>query len=125
MTAFTSNPVVLSGDGRAAGDVHGNVRLRRTGSRWSGHSRSSAATSPPADDAPGAQAVILLGASTWESRYARDADVVGRPVTVNGAPAVVIGVVSERLRVSDIGSGLASAVDDSRAQKISRETPDR
>ena len=44
----------------------------------------------------GAQPVVLLGASTWAARYTNDRDVIGRSVTVNGTPAVIIGVVPER-----------------------------
>ena len=50
----------------------------------------------PEDDDPGAPAVLILGANTWESRYARDPGVLGRSITVNGTPAVVVGVMPER-----------------------------
>jgi predicted permease len=95
MAAFTSNPVVLAGDGRAAETFTGTF-VSSTGFALVGKQPILGRDFSPGDEVPGAEAVILLGASTWESRYARDPEVVGRPVTVNGALAVVIGVVPER-----------------------------
>jgi putative ABC transport system permease protein len=47
------------------------------------------------DDRPGAPAVIILGHHVWRDRYGADAGVIGRTVTVNGQPTVVIGVMAE------------------------------
>ena len=40
--------------------------------------------------------MILLGDSLWRARYNGAPDAVGRSVLVNGAPATVVGVVSDR-----------------------------
>jgi putative ABC transport system permease protein len=95
MAAFANNPVVLAGDGRAAETLTGTF-VSSTAFQLVGTQPILGRDFTPADDAPGAAAVVLMGASTWESRYARDPGIVGRAITVNGAPAVVIGVVPER-----------------------------
>lgn len=50
------------------------------------------------DDRPGAPALLLLGHSIWQSRFAADPAVVGRTVRVNGEPATIIGVMPEGMR---------------------------
>jgi hypothetical protein len=45
------------------------------------------------DDRPGAEPVVLLGASVWERRYGGDPTILGRTVLVNGAPVTVAGVI--------------------------------
>jgi putative ABC transport system permease protein len=45
------------------------------------------------DDQPGAPAVVMLGGGVWRQRYQGDPSVIGRTIRVNGAPAVVIGVM--------------------------------
>ena len=47
----------------------------------------------PEEDAPGAAGVLLLSHGVWQRRYAADPSVIGRTVTVNGAPHTVIGVM--------------------------------
>jgi len=46
-------------------------------------------------DRPGAGAVVLIAHSVWRDRYQSDPGVVGRRVLLNGAPAVVVGVMPE------------------------------
>jgi predicted permease len=50
----------------------------------------------PEDNRPGASPVVLLGNSLWQSRYAGDPSIVGQLIRINGSPATVIGVVSDR-----------------------------
>jgi putative ABC transport system permease protein len=45
------------------------------------------------DDAPGAARVVLLAHRTWQSRFAGDATVVGRALSLNGTAATVVGVL--------------------------------
>jgi predicted permease len=49
----------------------------------------------PDDDRIGAEAAVMLGHHVWRTRYGSDPAVVGRAIRVNGAPAVVIGVMPE------------------------------
>jgi predicted permease len=47
------------------------------------------------EDGPGrADAVVVLGYSTWQRRFGGDPSVVGRIVRVNGQPCTIVGVVS-------------------------------
>ena len=52
----------------------------------------------PRDDEPGAPAVVVLGRSIWESRYAGDRAVVGSTLRVNGTQATVVGIIPDRSR---------------------------
>ena len=52
----------------------------------------------PEEDAPGAGGVLLLSHGVWQRRYAGDASVVGRTVTVNGQPHTIIGVMPPRFQ---------------------------
>jgi predicted permease len=47
------------------------------------------------DDRPGAAAVVVLGHRLWTTRYGADAGALGRTVSIDGAPATVIGVMPE------------------------------
>ncbi len=51
-----------------------------------------------ADGMAGAPAVLLLSHDVWQKRYAGAADVVGRTVRLNGAPATIIGVMPPGFR---------------------------
>jgi predicted permease len=52
----------------------------------------------PADDRPGAARVVIIAASLWKSRYAGDAAIIGRSITVNGVPMTIVGVMREGFR---------------------------
>jgi putative ABC transport system permease protein len=51
----------------------------------------------PEDDAPGAEAVALLGEGFWERRFGRDPHVVGRSLNLSGEAFTVIGVMPKSL----------------------------
>ena len=48
----------------------------------------------PADDAPGNEKVVVLSHRLWQRRFGGDPGVVGRPVTLNGEPYTVVGVLA-------------------------------
>jgi putative ABC transport system permease protein len=52
----------------------------------------------PADELPGAAAVVVIGYNVWQERYAGLPDVIGRQVHVNGQPASIIGVMPKGFR---------------------------
>jgi putative ABC transport system permease protein len=55
-----------------------------------------------ADDRPGAEAVAIISANIWKSRYAASRDVLGHKVSVNGAiPATIVGVMPDGIRFID------------------------
>jgi predicted permease len=46
-----------------------------------------------ADDKNGAAAVAMIGYGLWSRRYARNPDVVGRSVNLNGEPCEIVGIL--------------------------------
>jgi putative ABC transport system permease protein len=49
-----------------------------------------------ADDAPGAEPVVLLSDELWRQRFNADPSVVGRALTIDGRPHTVVGVMPRR-----------------------------
>jgi putative ABC transport system permease protein len=47
----------------------------------------------PSDDQPNGPDVVMLSDAMWRRRFAGDRSIVGRPVTLDGTPFVVIGVM--------------------------------
>ena len=47
----------------------------------------------PEEDTPGGSRVVVLSHGVWQRRYASDPSVIGRTITVNGAPHTVIAVM--------------------------------
>src|SRR2546423_731892 len=45
------------------------------------------------DDAKGSPRTVVLSEGLWDRRFGRDAGLVGRPITLDGEPYVVIGVM--------------------------------
>jgi putative ABC transport system permease protein len=89
--AFTQNRVTLTGDGEPAElstiivtaelfDVLGVQPILGRGFRQG-------------EDQEGATRTMVLGQSFWLRRFGGDPSVVGRTVTINGAPVLVIGVM--------------------------------
>jgi putative ABC transport system permease protein len=50
------------------------------------------------EDRPGAPGVALLSDEVWRRRYAADSSVVGRVISINGAPHTVVGVMEPRFK---------------------------
>jgi putative ABC transport system permease protein len=51
------------------------------------------------EDQPGGEKVVVLGYGLWQRRFGSDPAVVGRSITLNGAPCTVVGVMGERFAV--------------------------
>jgi predicted permease len=49
-----------------------------------------------ADAVPGAPQVAMLNYRFWASRFGKQPDIVGSTVSINGAPATIVGVMPER-----------------------------
>jgi predicted permease len=52
----------------------------------------------PGEDAVGAPRIALLTYGTWQRRFAGDRAIVGKSITLDGVPAMVIGVLPESFR---------------------------
>jgi predicted permease len=48
----------------------------------------------PSDEIPGADSVVVLSERFWARRFGSQADIVGRPIRLNGEPYDVIGVIA-------------------------------
>ncbi|MBV9774630.1 MAG: ABC transporter permease [Gemmatimonadetes bacterium] len=55
----------------------------------------------PEDGTPGRGDVVLLTHMIWERRFASDPSIVGRTITVNGAPHTVVGVMPDHFGFPD------------------------
>jgi putative ABC transport system permease protein len=95
IAAFVNVPVTIGEEGRAPERVDGAyltahafdiVKIKPIAGR----------TFLPDEDRPGAAPVILLGNSLWQARYSGAPDIVGQSIRVNGSPATVIGIISDR-----------------------------
>jgi putative ABC transport system permease protein len=95
LAAFSNAPMVVSEKHRAPD--------RFDGAFVSGNAFATIGVQPilgrdfrPEEDRPGAAAAVMLGAGAWRSRYAGDRGILGRSITVNGTPATIVGVMSDR-----------------------------
>ncbi|MGH9310497.1 MAG: ABC transporter permease, partial [Vicinamibacterales bacterium] len=95
MTAFTSGPLVVSEPERAP-DRFDGAFVSASAFSLIGVQPIVGRNFTEEDDRPGAAAVLILGRDAWRSRYDADPGVLGRSVTVNGAPATIVGVMPER-----------------------------
>jgi putative ABC transport system permease protein len=55
----------------------------------------------PADFQPGAEPVVVLGHQLWMERFGGDPDLVGRPISLDGAMVTVAGVLPERIALDE------------------------
>jgi putative ABC transport system permease protein len=95
LAAFRNAPVVISERERTADRLDGTY-VSESAFSLIGIRPILGRTFTPQDHARGAAGVVMLGAGTWESRYGRDSAVLGRSVLVNGAPATIVGIMSDR-----------------------------
>ncbi len=51
-----------------------------------------------AEDAPNGPAAVMLGYQIWRRRWGGDPSIVGQSITVNGAPATVVGILPPAFR---------------------------
>ena len=56
----------------------------------------------PDDDRPGAARVVVLSHGFWQRRFGGDPSMVGRSISLNAAPATVIGILPEDFRHLEI-----------------------
>jgi predicted permease len=95
LAAYANAPVTLGDEGQVPDRVVGAFTTA-SGFAMLGVQPVLGRGFSAADDAPGAPPTVALTERVWQSRYHRDATVIGREVLVNGAAATVIGVVSDR-----------------------------
>jgi len=52
----------------------------------------------PEEDAPGGPPVVMIGAEIWQRRFAGDPQIIGKAVTLDATPYLVIGVLPPRFQ---------------------------
>jgi predicted permease len=57
----------------------------------------------PADDEPGAAAVVVLSHGFWQRRFGGDRDVIGRALTIEGQPVPIAGITPPGFNGAVIG----------------------
>lgn len=55
----------------------------------------------PEEDQPGRNNELILSYKTWQTRYAADPNVVGRTVTLDDSPYVIVGVMGPKMTKPD------------------------
>lgn len=55
----------------------------------------------PEEDQPGRNKELILSYKAWQTRYAGDPNVVGRTVTLDGSPYVIVGVMGPKMTKPD------------------------
>jgi predicted permease len=93
LAAYTNGTLVLSGDERPE---------RFDGARMTADALDLIRVRPilgrgflPGEDAPGAEAVVLISYGVWKERYGGDPHVLGRKVRVNSEPGTIVGVMPQ------------------------------
>ena len=57
---------------------------------------------PDEDQTPGARLVCVLGYGEWQKRFGGDPSIVGRTITLNGAPFTVVGVMPKGFKGTNV-----------------------
>src|SRR5271169_785618 len=52
----------------------------------------------PEEETAGRDHVAILSHTLWQTRFASDTNVIGKPITIDGEPYFVVGIASPRLR---------------------------
>jgi macrolide transport system ATP-binding/permease protein len=58
----------------------------------------------PGEDLPAAPRAALLSYAAWQNRYGGQLDVLGRTVTLNGAPNIIVGVLPREFHFAPAGT---------------------
>jgi putative ABC transport system permease protein len=55
----------------------------------------------PEEDLPGAERVAIISNGLWQRRFGADPSIIGKPLTLNGQPHTVVGVLAKSFRFPD------------------------
>lgn len=93
--AYSASGMVLGGEGHAPAAYEHGGSLTASAMRMLGVHPLLGRGFLPADEAPGATPVVLLGASLWRQRYHADPHILGRSLRVDGVWSRVVGVLPD------------------------------
>jgi putative ABC transport system permease protein len=95
LAAFRSAPMVVAGDGRPPERMDG-AYVTADAFTLLGISPIRGRGFQASDDAAGAAAVALLNRDAWLSRYGGDPAILGHPLSIDGTPSTIVGIVPDR-----------------------------
>jgi predicted permease len=111
----------LTGDGPA--ERVGGLRVSGNFFTTLGVPAAVGRTLAAADDTPGQEKVVVLAHGLWQRRFGGDPAIVGRPLTLNGEPFTVVGVMPREfffpIRTAEIAIPLAPDRDPWRQNRAS------
>jgi predicted permease len=58
----------------------------------------------PDEDVPNGTKAVILSHRTWTTRFNRDPEIVGKPLSLDGVPYVVVGVLAPNAGVRELGA---------------------
>jgi predicted permease len=94
VAAYTTAPITLGDEGRAPDRLDATYTTA-SGFEIAGVRAVTGRVLSEDDDRQGAPLAVVLTERVWQTRYQRDASVVGRQVLVNGAAATVVGIAPD------------------------------
>ena len=74
----------------------------------------------PEEDLPNGEKTVVLSSAAWKTRFNSDPDIVGKSVSLDGAPYVVIGVLAPNAAFRELGGADPRRVD---GVSVSDRTP--
>ena len=57
----------------------------------------------PEEDLPNGEKAVILSHRTWTTRFGSDPEIVGKPLSLDGTPYVVVGVLAPNTGVRELG----------------------
>ena len=72
------------------------------------------------EDLPGAEPVVLISRSLWESAFGADPEILGKTIRVQGNASTVVGVLPAEFDLDDAGVDLISPVGIDPADRVNR-----
>lgn len=79
-------------------------------------------TFTPQEDLPGGPRVVVISQGIWEWRFVGDPEILGKTISLNGEPSVVIGILTEMPGLHKFG--FVSAASNRSQYRRWRELPD-
>ncbi|HKS73827.1 MAG TPA: ABC transporter permease [Terriglobales bacterium] len=93
LAAFSFLPIGFNLAARGLPERVPGVRVSADFFKVLGVSPFAGRTFSPAEDRPGGERVVVLGYNLWQARFGRNKGVVGRPITIDGQPYTVVGIM--------------------------------
>jgi putative ABC transport system permease protein len=97
LAAYRNNSFTVTENGRPPERVRGSA-MSASAFALLGQETLLGRTFAEGEDKPGAHPVAILGYGLWKSRYAGDAQILGRVININGTAHEIVGVMPEGVK---------------------------